>query len=348
MTGVSGGYELSHDSTTWVFTHSTGTQSSDLWSAKREGNGYAAPVRLTNANPWIEKEQMQLGKVETIKWTNADGGAVEGVLTRPVGYTAGTRYPLIVNPHGGPSGASTEGFSSINQVLAANGFLVLQPNFRGSTGYGLKFLDANRNDFGGGDMRDILTGIEELIRSGVAAASLSILSSSGLAASGSISAAREITVDRAPAVVWKLLGSFNSLDVWLPPVQGSSLTGNPTLAGAIRVLDLGNNARVTEKLLDYSDTRRRYSYAFLESPLPVANYVATIEAWHYTLESRWDEVVALVGVEVARVWRLYLVGSALAFEQGRMAVDQILCRRSPDQVTDIHSVNAQRLGEFRR
>jgi dipeptidyl aminopeptidase/acylaminoacyl peptidase len=164
--GVTGSYELSHDNSTWVYTHSTGTQSSDLWAARRDGSGYATPVRLTNSNPWIEKEQVQLGRVETIKWTNSDGATVEGVLTRPVGFTPGTRYPLIVNPHGGPSGASTEGFSSTNQVLAANGFLVLQPNFRGSTGYGQKFLNANQNTWGITDYDDIMKGVDYVIAQG--------------------------------------------------------------------------------------------------------------------------------------------------------------------------------------
>jgi cyclopropane-fatty-acyl-phospholipid synthase len=54
------------------------------------------------------------------------------------------------------------------------------------------------------------------------------------------------------------------------------------------------------------------------------HYVRTVEAWHAEFESRWDEVVELVGREQARVWRLYLVGGALAFEQNRMGVDQIL------------------------
>lgn len=57
------------------------------------------------------------------------------------------------------------------------------------------------------------------------------------------------------------------------------------------------------------------------------HYVRTIEAWHETFESRWDEAVRLVGEEMARVWRLYLVGSALSFEQGRMGVDQIVAVR---------------------
>jgi len=54
------------------------------------------------------------------------------------------------------------------------------------------------------------------------------------------------------------------------------------------------------------------------------HYVATVRAWHATLEADWDRFVGLVGEEVARVWRLYLVGGALAFEEGRMGVDQIL------------------------
>jgi len=80
-----------------------------------------------------------------------------------VDFKAGTRYPLVVNPHGGPSGADLEGFSSFNQVLAANGFLVLQVNFRGSTGYGQKHLNANQNNWGIGDYDDIMTGVDHLI-----------------------------------------------------------------------------------------------------------------------------------------------------------------------------------------
>ena len=56
-------------------------------------------------------------------------------------------------------------------------------------------------------------------------------------------------------------------------------------------------------------------------------YVRTVREWLATLEERWAEVVELVGEETARVWRLYLAGGALAFEQGRMGVDQVLARR---------------------
>jgi mxaD protein len=96
-------------------------------------------------------------------------------------------------------------------------------------------------------------------------------------AAGSLTVSREAIVERSPETVWKLVGSFNSLDVWLPPVRNSSYKGEATHPGAIRVLDLGNNASVTEKLLSYSSVEHHYSYTFLSSPLPVSNYVATIE-----------------------------------------------------------------------
>jgi len=105
--------------------------------------------------------------------------------------------------------------------------------------------------------------------------SLSIATGAALA-NGHLSVAREIVVDRPPATVWKLLGAFNALDVWLPPVQASTFTGDGSKPGAIRVLDLGNGTTVTEELVAYDRAQRTYSYRFLQAPLPVKNYVATL------------------------------------------------------------------------
>lgn len=114
------------------------------------------------------------------------------------------------------------------------------------------------------------------LRQSIAAVSLSVLATNAVGAA-SLSASRQVVVDRPPVVVWKLLGAFNALDVWLPPVVTSTYSGNPTEPGAIRVLHLSNGARVTEELVSYSNAKHSYSYKFLESPLPVKNYVATIE-----------------------------------------------------------------------
>jgi len=163
MRGANGSWELSHDGSTWVFSHSDPARPGDLWAARLTDG---ALTQLTDANPWLREEKLQLGRVETIRWRNGDGGTIEGVLTFPVGYQEGSRYPLIVNPHGGPSGASIESFSTANQMFAGNGFLVLQINFRGSSNYGQEHLNANQDNWGIRDYDDIMTGVDYVIAQG--------------------------------------------------------------------------------------------------------------------------------------------------------------------------------------
>jgi dipeptidyl aminopeptidase/acylaminoacyl peptidase len=121
---------------------------------------------LTDSNPWLREEQVQLARVETIRWTNSEGQEIEGVVHLPVGFEEGQRYPLVLNPHGGPSSARLTGFSTAHQLMAGNGFLVLEPNFRGSSNYGQEFLNANRNYWGIRDYDDIMTGVDSVIDRG--------------------------------------------------------------------------------------------------------------------------------------------------------------------------------------
>ncbi|HEY5492100.1 MAG TPA: S9 family peptidase [Gemmatimonadaceae bacterium] len=131
--------------------------------------GKPAPVRITTTNPWLA--DVALGASQVITWKSKDGWPVEGVLLTPVGYTAGQKVPLLVSAHGGPTGAHTNGFkggTSPGQSWAARGWAVLYPNPRGSTGYGEKFMRGNLKDWGGGDYRDIMTGVDALIQRGIA------------------------------------------------------------------------------------------------------------------------------------------------------------------------------------
>ncbi len=164
--GSNGQWQLSHDGNFWVFSHSDPGRPGNLWVAAREGDGFGPAVQLTDANPWVEQEEVQLGRVESVRWTNSDEGTIEGVLTYPVDFHEGTRYPLIVNPHGGPSGASMESFSSTNHMFAGNGFLVLQINFRGSSNYGQEHLNANQDNWGIRDYDDIMTGVDYVTEQG--------------------------------------------------------------------------------------------------------------------------------------------------------------------------------------
>jgi dipeptidyl aminopeptidase/acylaminoacyl peptidase len=131
---------------------------------------FAAFRKLTTTNP--QAANFALGQTEVVTWKSSDGLEVEGVLLKPVGFTAGTRYPLLVVAHGGPAGAFTNNYRvgglEGGQLWAGKGWAVFYPNPRGSTNYGEKFLQANVNDWGGGDYKDIMTGVDALVARGIA------------------------------------------------------------------------------------------------------------------------------------------------------------------------------------
>src|SRR5205814_2507488 len=103
--------------------------------------------------------------LRVVRWKNPEGQDIEGLLTTPPAGVGKQPYPLVLYPHGGPHGRSAAtSIDFTTMALTAQGYAVFQPNFRGSSGYGQKFIDADRGDFGGGDMRDILTGIDELVK----------------------------------------------------------------------------------------------------------------------------------------------------------------------------------------
>lgn len=126
--------------------------------------------KLTTTNPQLA--EMAQGDTEVVTWKGADGMEVEGVLLKPVGFQANRKYPTLVVAHGGPAGAYVNGFrlSGLEggQVWANKGWAVFYPNPRGSTNYGEKFLQNNVNDWGGGDFKDIMTGVDALVARGIA------------------------------------------------------------------------------------------------------------------------------------------------------------------------------------
>ena len=85
---------------------------------------------------------------------------------KPAGFQTGRKYPLVVRPHGGPHGAVRLRFSADYQVYASHGYVVFAPNFRGSSGYGQPFLDADRGNLGGKDYLDLMSGVDHLISQG--------------------------------------------------------------------------------------------------------------------------------------------------------------------------------------
>jgi len=106
-----------------------------------------------------ESAALAIGKTEVIDWTN-DNFQENGTLTYPPDFSPLQKYPLVLYIHGGPTGASMRTFSAQAQLMAAKGWLVFQPNYRGSDNLGRQYQGAIRGDAGEGPGRDVIAGIE--------------------------------------------------------------------------------------------------------------------------------------------------------------------------------------------
>ncbi len=154
---------------TIAFLSETASEPPDVFASM--GTTFA-PKRLTTMNP--QATSFGHGAQRVVTWKSAaDSESIEGVLTLPVGYREGARVPLLVVVHGGPAGLSSARYPSANtaypvQVFSSMGYAVLQPNFRGSTGYGKRFRGLNHGDILGKDWVDVNSGVTEMIRAGIA------------------------------------------------------------------------------------------------------------------------------------------------------------------------------------
>jgi dipeptidyl aminopeptidase/acylaminoacyl peptidase len=146
---------LSNDGRFAFGDYTTATHPGDVYKVDLQSRTLTA---ISNQNTWLN--DYAVGDSEVIKWKSDDGTEIEGVLTKPVDFDPSKKYPFLLNPHGGPTGSSVMSFSPTVQVMAANGYLVLQPNFRGSTGRGLAFAQANKNTWGQGDYQDCISGVK--------------------------------------------------------------------------------------------------------------------------------------------------------------------------------------------
>jgi dipeptidyl aminopeptidase/acylaminoacyl peptidase len=123
----------------------------------------AAPRVLTHLNDSLLQE-LPVEAAETVWFTSTGGARVEGWLMKPMGMEASQRYPLVLFVHGGPHGQFGYRFSAEYQMYASRGYVVLYMNPRGSTGYGQAFSDACLGNWGGVDYEDLMTGVDEVVR----------------------------------------------------------------------------------------------------------------------------------------------------------------------------------------
>ena len=127
------------------------------------------PTQITDLFAYVD-EQFLLPEVSAVQWQGEDGVTVEGLVYYPIGYEEGTRYPLVVQTHGGPASADLFRFprsSNYESVLTAMGYVVFKPNYRGSTGYGDAFLRDMVGNYFNQAHKDVMTGVDHLIEIGL-------------------------------------------------------------------------------------------------------------------------------------------------------------------------------------
>jgi dipeptidyl aminopeptidase/acylaminoacyl peptidase len=176
------------------------------------------------------------GKAESLIWQN-EGNRVQGWLLYPEDFDASKRYPMVVSIHGGPSGVRSASWPSVHfdmSVMASLGYFVFFPNPRGSYGGGETFTRANIKDFGGGDLRDILTGIDAVLKKApVDAARMGV---TGWSYGGYMTMWTVTQTNRFRAAVagagiadWLSYYGENSIDQWMIPFFGASVYNDPAV-----------------------------------------------------------------------------------------------------------------------
>jgi dipeptidyl aminopeptidase/acylaminoacyl peptidase len=201
-------------------------------------SGYGMPPEVWVGRTGYEKQITHLNaasksagpKLESIEWEN-EGFHVQGWLTYPMNYDPAKKYPILVEVHGGPSASAGPRAST---AWAEQGYFVLAPNPRGSFGQGEKFVQANRKDFGYGDLRDILKGLDTVEtkfpidkhREGL----------TGWSYGGFMSMFAETQTTRFAAIVagagisdWQSYYGENSIDQWMVPFFGASVYDDPAV-----------------------------------------------------------------------------------------------------------------------
>jgi dipeptidyl aminopeptidase/acylaminoacyl peptidase len=220
---------ISSDANTWIAARSDWQHAPEIWI--RRGNTEWQP--LTHENGGFTTHW---GKAESLTWKN-DGLNVQGWLLYPEHFDPAMRYPVIVSVHGGPAGVRSNAWPTTHfdmSVMAALGYFVFFPNPRGSYGQGEEFTRGNIKDFGGGDLRDILAGVDEVLRR--APVDNDRLGVTGWSYGGYMTMWTVTQTQRFRAAVagagianWLSYYGENSIDEWMVPYFGDTVYNNPAV-----------------------------------------------------------------------------------------------------------------------
>jgi dipeptidyl aminopeptidase/acylaminoacyl peptidase len=227
----------SADHSIFVFRASTFDHPTEVYAAKPGtvmSAGLEGVIQLTHINDGVEPGW---GKSVSLNW-KSDGFHVQGWLMLPKDYDPAKKYPLIVEVHGGPAAAVVAHWGGAGGLSAtafsALGYFVLQPNPRGSYGQGEEFTQANRKDFGYGDLRDILAGVDTVLAK--YPVDPNRVGLTGWSYGGFMSMFAVTQTQRFKAAVagagisdWQSYYGENSIDQWMTPYFGASVYDDPAV-----------------------------------------------------------------------------------------------------------------------
>ena len=229
----------SADRSLFVFWGSTFDTPGEIYVARpgavaKTGEAFPGAVQISHFNDGVKPAW---GKSVSLAWTD-EGFHVQGWLTLPADYDPAKKYPLIVEVHGGPAAAELAHWNAGGMLspstFSALGYFLLQPNPRGSFGEGEAFTQANRKDFGYGDLRDILAGVDKVeAKYPIDANRLGI---TGWSYGGFMSMFAPTQTERFKASVagagisnWLSYYGENSIDQWMIPFFGASVYDDPAV-----------------------------------------------------------------------------------------------------------------------
>jgi dipeptidyl aminopeptidase/acylaminoacyl peptidase len=247
---LEGSFSLSTDNHKIAFIESSFEQAPEVWAgtlASGPGAGDQLMQAITHIN---ERLKPVWGKSRTIDWHN-DEFNIQGWLLYPTNYDPAKKYPLIVSVHGGPSSAVVPSWPSLGYdpiAFSALGYFVLMPNPRGSYGQGEDFVQANRKDFGYGDLRDILAGVDAV------SAKFPIdpqrIGITGWSYGGFMTMFAVTQTQRFHAAVagagianWQSYYGENSIDQWMTPFFGASVYDDPAIYAKSSAIDFIRNVK---------------------------------------------------------------------------------------------------------
>lgn len=221
-------FSLAKDGRTSAVVRSSWERAPEVW---------AGPMgewrQLTHVNA---DQKPHWGKAESVTWQN-EGFRVQGWLLYPEHYDPAKRYPMVTEIHGGPAGVAMPAWPSAHfdmSVLASLGYFVFFPNPRGSYGEGEAFTKANVKDFGGGDLRDVLAGIDQVMKA--APVDGNRLGVTGWSYGGFMTMWTVTQTNRFRAAVagagianWQSYYGQNSIDEWMIPYFGASVYDDPAV-----------------------------------------------------------------------------------------------------------------------